>query len=175
MFIFQSQNHNSNFNEEIYSDLVEYIYSLDICDFSHSGIIDMNTFSLIFGKVSVLNFFFVSSQVDRVSYLLQEIYGIENKNNQETKVRNSDSTNESCCCKKFEFQAFFNSFFFFPFSPLMTRTVTTATSVSSACLTCETRSFCPADICVCATPVQTLCGTRPTTAPSAGCVRSPTL
>lgn len=25
-------------------------------------------------------------QVDRVSYLLQEIYGIENKNNQETKV-----------------------------------------------------------------------------------------
>lgn len=26
-------------------------------------------------------------QVDRVSYLLQEIYGIENKNNQETKVR----------------------------------------------------------------------------------------
>lgn len=28
----------------------------------------------------------VSFQVDRVSYLLQEIYGIENKNNQETKV-----------------------------------------------------------------------------------------
>lgn len=28
----------------------------------------------------------VSLQVDRVSYLLQEIYGIENKNNQETKV-----------------------------------------------------------------------------------------
>lgn len=27
-----------------------------------------------------------SLQVDRVSYLLQEIYGIENKNNQETKV-----------------------------------------------------------------------------------------
>lgn len=26
-------------------------------------------------------------QVDRVSYLLQEIYGIENKNNQETKVK----------------------------------------------------------------------------------------
>ena len=25
-------------------------------------------------------------KVDRVSYLLQEIYGIENKNNQETKV-----------------------------------------------------------------------------------------
>lgn len=30
--------------------------------------------------------FFVFLQVDRVSYLLQEIYGIENKNNQETKV-----------------------------------------------------------------------------------------
>ena len=29
-------------------------------------------------------------QVDRVSYLLQEIYGIENKNNQETKVRARD-------------------------------------------------------------------------------------
>lgn len=28
----------------------------------------------------------LSLQVDRVSYLLQEIYGIENKNNQETKV-----------------------------------------------------------------------------------------
>lgn len=33
--------------------------------------------------VSLVPFWF---QVDRVSYLLQEIYGIENKNNQETKV-----------------------------------------------------------------------------------------
>lgn len=31
-------------------------------------------------------------QVDRVSYLLQEIYGIENKNNQETKVREGTLT-----------------------------------------------------------------------------------
>lgn len=56
----------------------------------------------------------------------------------------------------------------------MMRTVTTATSASSVCLTCETRLSCPADTFVSATPVQTLCGTRPTTAPSAGCVRSVT-
>ncbi|XP_014312761.1 E3 ubiquitin-protein ligase MGRN1 isoform X6 [Myotis lucifugus] len=43
--------------------------------------------------------------VDRVSYLLQEIYGIENKNNQETKVcavpsdeENSDNSNECVVC-----------------------------------------------------------------------------
>uniref|UniRef100_A0A8C9KBX9 E3 ubiquitin-protein ligase n=1 Tax=Panthera tigris altaica TaxID=74533 RepID=A0A8C9KBX9_PANTA len=35
--------------------------------------------------------------VDRVSYLLQEIYGIENKNNQETK-ENSDNSNECVVC-----------------------------------------------------------------------------
>lgn len=56
----------------------------------------------------------------------------------------------------------------------MMRTVTTATSASSVCLTCETRLSCPADTFVSATPVRTLCGTRPTTAPSAGCVRSVT-
>uniref|UniRef100_A0A8C9ALC5 E3 ubiquitin-protein ligase n=1 Tax=Prolemur simus TaxID=1328070 RepID=A0A8C9ALC5_PROSS len=41
------------------------------------------------------------SQVDRVSYLLQEIYGIENKNNQETKPsddENSDNSNECVVC-----------------------------------------------------------------------------
>uniref|UniRef100_A0A665VD37 E3 ubiquitin-protein ligase n=1 Tax=Echeneis naucrates TaxID=173247 RepID=A0A665VD37_ECHNA len=40
-------------------------------------------------------------QVDRVSYLLQEIYGIENKNNQETKPsddENSDNSNECVVC-----------------------------------------------------------------------------
>lgn len=39
--------------------------------------------------------------VDRVSYLLQEIYGIENKNNQETKPsddENSDNSNECVVC-----------------------------------------------------------------------------
>ncbi|XP_069762876.1 E3 ubiquitin-protein ligase MGRN1-like isoform X3 [Narcine bancroftii] len=39
--------------------------------------------------------------VDRVSYLLQEIYGIENKNNQETKAaddENSDNSNECVVC-----------------------------------------------------------------------------
>lgn len=35
------------------------------------------------------------AQVDRVSYLLQEIYGIENKNNQETKVSTPTSFIES--------------------------------------------------------------------------------
>uniref|UniRef100_F7AK33 E3 ubiquitin-protein ligase n=1 Tax=Monodelphis domestica TaxID=13616 RepID=F7AK33_MONDO len=41
------------------------------------------------------------SMVDRVSYLLQEIYGIENKNNQETKPsddENSDNSNECVVC-----------------------------------------------------------------------------
>ncbi|XP_069762875.1 E3 ubiquitin-protein ligase MGRN1-like isoform X2 [Narcine bancroftii] len=41
------------------------------------------------------------SSVDRVSYLLQEIYGIENKNNQETKAaddENSDNSNECVVC-----------------------------------------------------------------------------
>lgn len=33
-------------------------------------------------------------QVDRVSYLLQEIYGIENKNNQETKVNQATVPNQ---------------------------------------------------------------------------------
>uniref|UniRef100_A0A8C3LHH1 E3 ubiquitin-protein ligase n=1 Tax=Chrysolophus pictus TaxID=9089 RepID=A0A8C3LHH1_CHRPC len=40
-------------------------------------------------------------KVDRVSYLLQEIYGIENKNNQETKPsddENSDNSNECVVC-----------------------------------------------------------------------------
>ncbi|TSK14666.1 putative E3 ubiquitin-protein ligase MGRN1 [Bagarius yarrelli] len=40
-------------------------------------------------------------QVDRVSYLLQEIYGIENKNNQETKPvedENSDNSSECVVC-----------------------------------------------------------------------------
>ncbi|KTF75514.1 hypothetical protein cypCar_00018716 [Cyprinus carpio] len=40
-------------------------------------------------------------RVDRVSYLLQEIYGIENKNNQETKPsddENSDNSNECVVC-----------------------------------------------------------------------------
>ncbi|KAK2507381.1 hypothetical protein MC885_008920, partial [Smutsia gigantea] len=40
-------------------------------------------------------------KVDRVSYLLQEIYGIENKNNQETKLsdeENSDNSNECVVC-----------------------------------------------------------------------------
>ncbi|XP_057343699.1 E3 ubiquitin-protein ligase MGRN1 isoform X1 [Manis pentadactyla] len=39
--------------------------------------------------------------VDRVSYLLQEIYGIENKNSQETKLsdeENSDNSNECVVC-----------------------------------------------------------------------------
>lgn len=43
--------------------------------------------------------FLLFSQVDRVSYLLQEIYGIENKNNQETKVGTAN-WEESRCCKK---------------------------------------------------------------------------
>lgn len=64
---------------------------------------------------------------------------------------------------------------FFLSSHQMTRTVTTATNVSSACLTCETHSSCPADICVSATPVQTHCVTKPTTVPSAGCVRRATI
>uniref|UniRef100_A0A8C2U1K9 E3 ubiquitin-protein ligase n=1 Tax=Coturnix japonica TaxID=93934 RepID=A0A8C2U1K9_COTJA len=41
------------------------------------------------------------ASVDRVSYLLQEIYGIENKNNQETKPsddENSDNSNECVVC-----------------------------------------------------------------------------
>lgn len=61
--------------------------------------------------------------------------------------------------------------FLFFFSHLMMRTVTTATSVLYVCRTCETHSSFPADTCVCATPVQILCVTRPTTVPSAGCVR----
>uniref|UniRef100_A0A8D0FU34 E3 ubiquitin-protein ligase n=1 Tax=Strix occidentalis caurina TaxID=311401 RepID=A0A8D0FU34_STROC len=49
------------------------------------------------------HFFFpyVPVLVDRVSYLLQEIYGIENKNNQETKPsddENSDNSNECVVC-----------------------------------------------------------------------------
>lgn len=110
-----------------------------------------------------------------MSYLLQEIYGIENKNNQETKVSvkrlpyHSALKVHSCfICFTFNLTCFL-----FPFvsSHQMTRTVTTAMSVLFVCLTCETRSSCPADICVSATPAQTLCVTRPTTVQSAGCVR----
>lgn len=57
-----------------------------------------------------------------------------------------------------------------PCSRQTTRTATTAASVWCVCRTCETRSSCPADICVSATPAQTRCVTRPTTVPSAGCV-----
>lgn len=52
------------------------------------------------------------------------------------------------------------------------RTATTAASVLCVCRTCETHSSCPADTCVSATPAQTRCVTRPTTVPSAGCVRT---
>jgi len=60
--------------------------------------------------------------------------------------------------------------FAFHFSLQMMRTVTTATSVWFACRTSGTLSFCPADTSVCVIPVLTPCATRPTTAPSAGCV-----
>lgn len=114
--------------------------------------------------------------MDRVSYLLQEIYGIENKNNQETKVsvQISPFLHESQCCKgslklyQFEFWLDLLSLS----SHQMMRTATTVTSVLSVCLTCEIHSSCPADICVSATPAQTLCVTRPTTVQSAGCVRT---
>lgn len=52
------------------------------------------------------------------------------------------------------------------------RTATIAASVSCVYQTYETHSSCPADICVSATPAQTHCVTRPTTVPSAGCVRA---
>lgn len=49
-----------------------------------------NQYVIIHNDKSNLNvtflFLYLFYQVDRVSYLLQEIYGIENKNNQETKV-----------------------------------------------------------------------------------------
>lgn len=61
------------------------------------------------------------------------------------------------------------------FSPRMTRTATTATSVLCVCLTCATPSSSPAGICASATRVLTRCATRPTTVPSAGCVRAPSL
>lgn len=108
----------------------------------------------------------VSFQVDRVSYLLQEIYGIENKNNQETKVclLHAVLWCFTEACSSFDY--------FFLSSHQMMKTVTTATSVLCVCLTCGTRSSCPADICVSATPAQTHCVTRPTTVRSAGCVRA---
>lgn len=62
--------------------------------------------------------------------------------------------------------------FVFSSSHQMMKTVTTATSVLCVCLTCETRSSCPADTCVSATPARTHCVTRPTTVRSAGCVRA---
>lgn len=81
---------------------------------------------------------------------------------------------ESRCCKgwlKLYLFEFWLDLFSLS-SHQMMRTVTTATSVLSVCLTCEIHSSCPADICVSATPAQTLCVTRPTTVQSAGCVRT---
>lgn len=121
----------------------------------------------------------VSLQVDRVSYLLQEIYGIENKNNQETKVLVQKTLYLHLIMSHHDAKVYhspsgsrFVCICFSLPSPRMTRTVTTATSVLSVCPTCETRSSCPADICVSATRAPTPCVTRPTTVPSAGCVRA---
>lgn len=118
------------------------------------GLCNMNFCSLLF-------------QVDRVSYLLQEIYGIENKNNQETKVSLAAvNIMLRFICVAYDLICFLFSFF----SHQMMRTVTTATSVLSVCQTCEIHSSCLADICVSATPAPTPCVTRPTTVQSAGCV-----
>lgn len=166
---------------------------------------------------------FMAFQVDGVSYLLQEIYGIENKyNTQESKVSHSFIKwtklwdiiwSEHCqtdhlrgfryivsnkylliCCSAFELYFYmlidYSSLFcitwisrclstsfnvkcwLWPIRWPMMRSATTVRSVWCVFPTCATHSSFPADTCVCATPAQTLCATKPTAAQSAVCVRT---
>lgn len=78
----------------------------------------------------------------------------------------------SSCSQWLTLQVCMLSCFFSPRSRQMMRTATTAVSVLCVCQTSETHSSCPADICVSATPARTHCVTKPTTVPSAGCVRA---
>lgn len=149
------------------------VVSAPVCNISFGITKDI---SLIIMLLLFFDVFF--SQVDGVSYLLQEIYGIENKyNSQESKVGWRDI---SVCFALSSSQAMGSgergnhfplivSVFHVHRLP-MTRSVTTAPSVWCVCRTCETHSSCRAGICVSVTPAQTHCATRPTAAPSAGCV-----
>lgn len=121
----------------------------------------------------------LTPQVDGVSYLLQEIYGIENKyNSQESKVTGSKRLPACSSCVAASVTKNILLGWFWLFDRVadcrwpMTRSVTTVRSVWCACRTCATHSSCHADTCVSATPAQTRCATRPTAAPSAGCVSS---
>lgn len=158
--------------------------------FTTTAVVPSNTKAARYFEVAPLrptsclfHWFPLTLQVDGVSYLLQEIYGIENKyNSQESKVRRSEelpvcSSLSDCISEEKLFSLV--RFDRFDCAPACrwptTRSATTAPSVWCACRTCATRSFCPADTCVSATPAQTRCATRPTAAPSAGCVSSQTL
>uniref|UniRef100_A0A8C9WYJ1 E3 ubiquitin-protein ligase n=1 Tax=Sander lucioperca TaxID=283035 RepID=A0A8C9WYJ1_SANLU len=90
-------------------------FKLDFCEWKEEDLnfdLDRGVFPMVIqavvdeGDGMLLKFFSVKPLkqkqiVDRVSYLLQEIYGIENKNNQETKPsddENSDNSNECVVC-----------------------------------------------------------------------------